>query len=120
MIQIWFLTLCYFLVTILILFLDDYRLTLGFMLTFRHRLIVDRRLRLAMAAGGLVVTLHGRIGLRRVEHLHAVAGRSGPHDVQMGESAAEVLQLKLHLLRRQTVFGDLPQILFGKHRLSSN
>lgn len=57
MIQIWFLTLCYFLVTILILFLDDYRLTLGFMLTFRHRLIVDRRLRLAMASGGLVLAV---------------------------------------------------------------
>lgn len=53
--QIWFLTLCYFALTILVLFLDDYRLTLGFMLAFKHHLIVDGRLRTALLACGIIL-----------------------------------------------------------------
>lgn len=55
MIQVWLVTILYFLFSILILFLDDYRLELGFMLSVRHRLIVDKRVRLFFFALGLVL-----------------------------------------------------------------
>jgi len=53
------------------------------------------------------VTRHGRIGRRRVEQRHAVAGRRGPHDLQEGESPSEIFQLRLDLSERQAAGFDL-------------
>ena len=55
--QVWFVTLAYYIFTILILFLDEYRLTLGFMLRVKHYLIVKKKLRQALMAAGLVLCL---------------------------------------------------------------
>ena len=64
---------------------------------------------------GLFVAGHGRIGLRLVEHGHAVAGRSGAHHLQKGESAPEIGDLPLDGFRREAVAGDLLQIFGSEH-----
>ena len=46
MIQVWLVTIAYFIFTSLVLFLDEYRSVLGFMLRVKHNLIVSRRFRL--------------------------------------------------------------------------
>lgn len=55
MMQIWVLTLAYFIFTCLMLFLDDYRLALSFLLSVKHHLIVTKQLRLFLFAAGLVL-----------------------------------------------------------------
>ena len=61
----------------------------------------------AQPPGGSLVTGHSLVGLRPVDHRHAVARRSGPHHVQKRESAAKIFQLGLDLSRSETVIGDL-------------
>lgn len=56
--QAYLLTTAYFVFTSLMLFLDEYRLQLGFLLSIRHKLIVDRRWRIgAFLAGFLLFIL---------------------------------------------------------------
>lgn len=57
MIQTWLLTIAYFLFTSLMLFLDEYRTALGFLLRVKHNLIVDRRFRIFFTSAGLVLCL---------------------------------------------------------------
>ena len=52
MIQVWLVTIAYFIFTSLVLFLDEYRSVLGFMLRVKHNLIVSRRFRLFFALCG--------------------------------------------------------------------
>ena len=55
--QIYFLTLAYYVFTILILLLDEYRLQLGFMFKLKHYLIVKREMRLFFFFSGIVLCL---------------------------------------------------------------
>ena len=61
----------------------------------------------AQTPGGSLVTGRGLVGLRPIDHRHAVARRSGPHDVQKRKSAAEILQLGFDLSEGEAVAGDL-------------
>ncbi len=55
--QIYFLTLAYYVFTILILLLDEYRLQLGFMFKLKHYLIVKKKMRLFFFISGIVLCL---------------------------------------------------------------
>ena len=55
--QIYFLSLAYYVFTILILLLDEYRLQLGFMFKLKHYLIVKREMRLFFFFSGIVLCL---------------------------------------------------------------
>lgn len=57
MIQVWLVTIAYFIFTSLVLFLDEYRSVLGFMLRVKHNLIVSRRFRLFFALCGPALCL---------------------------------------------------------------
>ncbi len=62
-------------------------------------------------SGSLVITGGGPVGLSIVQYRHTVAGRSGPHDLKIRKSAAEVLDLPTDRLGRKTVPGDLLKII---------
>ncbi len=55
MIQVYFLTLIYFIFTSLMLFMDEYRLTLGFMFSLKHQIIVNKKFRLFLFFSGLAL-----------------------------------------------------------------